>query len=397
MANDPDDSRPRHRSSLVTSPGVRWAVPAAAVALIAGGVAFRSANADAAAQLPPKTAAQLLADVAKAPQHPLSGTVVETARLGLPELPGRAAGTSLQSLVTGSHTARVWYGTDAKARISLIGDLAETDVVRNGTDLWLWSSTTNEATHYKLPAHEAAAQGAPSAAQLDPATAARRALAAIDPTTTVQVDGTARVAGRPVYELRLAPRDARSLVGSVRIALDGTTSVPLRVQVFAKGGTEAAFETGFTSVQFEQPAASIFTFTPPKGAKVVQGGVPGGNARGGTSKPAMPHNVPPSKAPLAKGTKPASGEPQRVSDVVGKGWTAVAVLPGVNVAALGQDQTASALLRATSAVTLPNGTSARLLRTPLVSVLIAGNTAYVGAVDPAVVEQVATSTTSTNR
>jgi hypothetical protein len=112
----------------------------------------------------------------------------------------------------------------------------------------------------------------------------------------------------------------------------------------------------------------------------------------------MPHSVPPSKAPLAKGTKPANGEPQRVSDVVGKGWTAVAVLPGVNVAALGQDQTASALLRATSAVTLPNGTSARLLRTPLVSVLIAGNTAYVGAVEPAVVEQVAaSSTTSTNR
>ena len=45
---------------------------------------------------------------------------------------------------------RVWYGTDRKARVSLVGDLAETDVVRNGDDVWLWSSTTREARHYVL-------------------------------------------------------------------------------------------------------------------------------------------------------------------------------------------------------------------------------------------------------
>jgi outer membrane lipoprotein-sorting protein len=404
MANDLHDSRLPRRSRLLSSPRVRWAVPAGAVALIAGGLAFTSANADAAAQLPPKTAAQLLADVAKAPQHPLSGTVVETARLGLPELPGSAAGTSLQSLVTGSHTARVWYGTDAKARISLIGDLAETDVVRNGTDLWLWSSTTNEATHYSVPAHEAA-KPAPSAGRLDPASAARQALAAIDPTTSVQVDGTARVAGRPVYELRLAPRDGRSLVGSVRIALDGATSAPLRVQVFAKGGTEAAFETGFTSVQFEQPAASIFRFTPPKGAKVVQGTSPLGSGHEAGRTPDRSGTKGSAGAGAAKGgTKAPGGSGARPSgdesgDVVGSGWTSVAVLHGVDVSALSRDATAGTLLRATSTVTLSNGTSARLLRTPLVSILIAGDTAYVGAVDPAVVEHVATTraTTSTSR
>ncbi|MGZ4649185.1 MAG: LolA family protein [Kineosporiaceae bacterium] len=362
---------PVRRSRPLSAPGWRWAVPAGAVAVIAGGIAFSSANADAAAKLPPKTAAQLLVDVAKAPQHPLSGTVVETARLGLPELPGQAAGTSLQSLITGSHTARVWYGTDAKARISLVGDLAETDVVRNGSDVWLWSSTTNEATHYRLPARESAAATVPPTLQ-DPKTAAQQALAAIDPTTTVQVDGTGYVARRPVYELRLQPKDAHSLVGSVRIAIDGATSLPLRVQVFAKGGTQPAFETGFQSVQFAQPDASIFRFTPPKGAKVTQGSVPG------------------TKTP-AHVARPADKGP---GDVVGSGWTAVAVMPGVNLAALGKDATAGAVLRATSSVTGPFG-SGRLLQTPLFSALIVGDTAFVGAVDPAVVEQVATAGTTT--
>jgi len=94
---------------LLRSPALRWAVPIGAVVAIGAGVALTSGNADAAAKLPPKTAAQLLVDLAKAPERQLSGTVVETAKLGLPELPSVAGGgTSLQSLVTGSHTVRVW-------------------------------------------------------------------------------------------------------------------------------------------------------------------------------------------------------------------------------------------------------------------------------------------------
>jgi outer membrane lipoprotein-sorting protein len=369
------------RASYLRTPALRWAVPGVAVAAIAGGVVLSSAGADAAAQLPAKTAAQLLAGVASAPDHPLSGTVVETARLGLPDLPGQAAGTSLQSLVTGSHTARVWHGTDGKARISLIGDLAETDVVRNGRDVWLWSSQTNEATHVQLPAEPAAgksnrrATATPEA--LDPATAAQKALAAIDPTTAVTVDGTGHVAGQAVYELKLTPRDSRSLIGSVRLAIDADTNVPLRVQVFAKGGgTEPAFETGFTSVQFEQPDASVFSFTPPKGAKVTQQALPARPSTGGSMSP--DHVVAPS------GSQPS---------VVGTGWTAVAVLHGVDLASLGRDETASTILGATKTVSGPYGTG-RLLSTPLLSVLVVGDTAYVGAVDPSVVEQAASSSST---
>ncbi len=365
---------------LLRSPALRWAVPVGAVVAIGAGVALSSGSADAAAQLPPKSAAQLLADVAKAPEQPLSGTVVETARLGLPELPGSAGSTSLQSLVTGSHTARVWYGTDGKARVSLVGDLAETDVVRDGSDAWLWSSTTNEATHYALKQHEGAAAKAPAAASTlaaDPAAAARQALAAVDPTTKVAVDGTGYVAGRPVYELTLAPRDARSLVGSVRVAIDSATSVPLRLQVFAKGGSDPAFETGFTEVQFEQPAASIFSFTAPKGAKVTEGRAPGSGARPSTAPKAGTPG-----APAKPGTSAAD------EGVMGQGWTSVAVLRGVDLGALSKDATAGAVLGAASTVTGPYGTG-RLLKTALVSVLVVGDTAYVGAVDPSVVEKAA--------
>lgn len=374
MTNDgtPHDDAPSRTPRLLRSPAVRWAVPVGAVVAIGAGVAFTSGSADAAAQLPPKTAAQLLVDLAKAPERPLSGTVVETAKLGLPELPSMGGGgTSLQSLVTGSHTARVWYGTDRKARVSLVGDLAETDVVRNGDDVWLWSSSTREARHYVVKEHAGEPTPTPPAVATDPGTAAKQALAAIDPTTEVAVDGTGYVADRPVYELNLTPRDTRSLVGSVRLAVDSETSVPLRVRVFARGAAEPAFETGFTDVQFEQPAASVFSFTPPPGAKVVQGGSP---APGTAERRA------------AAATRATAGEDR--PDVVGKGWTSVAVVKGVDLGSAGSDPTANALLKGTSTVTGPFGTG-RLLKTALVSVLIVGDTAYVGAVEPSVLEQAA--------
>ena len=367
-----NDVRPTSR--ILGSPALRWAVPVAAVVAIGGGIALTSGSADAAAKLPPKSAAQLLADVGSTTPHGLSGTVVETARLGLPDLPGMAGGTSLQSLVTGSHTARVWYGADKKARVSLVGDLAETDVVRNGNDVWLWSSTTNEATHYSAKDGAGAADAAPPAVATDPATAAAKALAAVDPTTKVSVDGTGYVADRPVYQLTLRPRDARSLIGSVRVAVDAATSVPLRLQVFARGASDPAFETGFTEVQFQQPDASVFRFTPPKGAKVTEGTLPGAGAAAAQS-----HDEVKAGAGAAHGDAPT---------VIGKGWTAVAVMHGVDLSALTKDATARTVLQSAGTVTGPFGTG-RLLKTALVSVLVVGDTAYVGAVDPAVLEAAA--------
>ena len=68
--------------------------------------------------------------------------------------------------------------------------------------------------------------------EIQRADAAEAALAPIAPSTAVSLDGTASVAGRDAYELVLEPKDELTLVEEVRIAVDGETSVPLRVQAF---------------------------------------------------------------------------------------------------------------------------------------------------------------------
>ena len=89
----------------------------------------------------------------------------------------------------------------------------------------------------------------------NPALFAEQALAAIDPSTAVSLDGTATVAGRDAHELVLEPRDVDSLVGSVRIAVDA-----------ARCATDAGrFAVDF--VRFKETAPDMhfteqFTWTP---------------------------------------------------------------------------------------------------------------------------------------
>ncbi len=359
----------------------RWAVPAGAVALTGGVMAGSVVSvAQAAPALPARTPAQLLASVARtASVPPLTGTVVETASLGLPQLPGRDDPASIASLLTGSHTIKVAEAGPARVRISLPQDMSESDLVRNGRDVWLWQSSTNTATHVMLPQGEGG-QPAPRMAPRVPPTpqqVAHQVLAKVGPTTAVSVDSNVTVAGRPAYRLVLAPKSPGSLISQVRIAIDGKNDVPLGVQVFAKGATSPAFSVGFTSVSFAAPPASEFSFTPPAGAKVMQQAMPAGKAP---------------RAGLASG-----------SSMIGKGWLAVADLPasalttssgplapGASGSAPGAGSGAviNALLKSARPVHGAWG-SGRLLRTSLVSMLITGNRVLIGPVQPGVLYQAA--------
>jgi outer membrane lipoprotein-sorting protein len=299
------------RFATLSRSRLRWVVPAVAAATVIGvGPLVNAVTANAHGSLPPRTAAQLLVDVHHPEVQALSGTVVETTNLGLPAMPGIGGQggdqASFSSLVTGSHTMRVWYDGPQRARIALLGQLGESDLVRNGSNLWAWSSHDNTATHWSVPTggskQPLASPSSPAEPTMTPQQAAQAALKAISPSTRVTTDPTAMVAGRPAYQLDLVPRDPRSLIGSIRIAIDGQTHIPTRVQVFARGASAPAFQVGFTSLSTSVPPSSVFAFRPPPGATVKQ---------------ASPSRM---QRPDAQ-PQMAGSEPQ----TFGKGWTTVVV------------------------------------------------------------------------
>ena len=128
----------------------RWAVPGAAV-LVTGAViaGLQIPAAQATPNLPAKTPAQLLASLstdAKVP--PLTGTVVETASLGLPQLPQISNASSSLSLLTGSHTVKVYYQDSSHFRLAIPQLASETDAIADGSKLWLWQSASDSVTEF---------------------------------------------------------------------------------------------------------------------------------------------------------------------------------------------------------------------------------------------------------
>jgi hypothetical protein len=386
-------------AALTRRPAGRWLVPlgvVCAIALIAAltGVIRAAAS---GGPLPARSATTLVADLATTNVAGVSGTVTERADLGLPALPGVGGDGSADwtQLLSGSHTLRVWSAGPAMSRVALLGSLGESDIVRNGADLWTWSSADNTATHLRLPSIGTATPGssapglpdgipsnlAPLLSKLLPATpqqAAAEILAALSPTTSVRNAGAVSVAGRSAYELVIAPRDTASLVASIRIDIDATEHVPLRLRVFAKGHASPAFEIGFTQVSFDRPDASVFDFSPPSGATVTQ--VP----------------APSLKRPLTT-PSPNDGPAPHLS-VIGSGWTAILAVKGqppslprrygsISGSEPGQSDDASGSALGAIIAQLPTvsgswGTG-RLLSTRLLSVLITNDgRVFAGAVAP---------------
>ncbi len=358
-----------------------WLVPAGVGLAVAAGSLLATAPTSAAVpRLPAKSAQQLLTAVAQTNTTAFSGTVRVTARLGLPSLPGGrdSASLSWQSLITGSHSALIWVDGPTRQRVGVLGQLSEAEIVHSGRDVWTYTSATNTATHSVLKdptGQPDGTDGSPAAKAFDPAATAAQLLKNLDPTTAVTVDTAQTVARRAAYTIVLTPRDTRSTVRSVRIAVDAQHYLPLQVQVFG-AGSSPAFQVGFSRISFATPPASEFRFAVPRGATVTTAplGREGRRVR-------IAHGPDPSPVP-------APTADHVTSTVIGSGWTAVLELHGAT------GRLAGAAGLPLDKLTTPVGTSgARLLHTALLNaVLLPDGRVFVGAVDPATAEHVAATT-----
>ncbi|MCZ4122243.1 LolA family protein [Streptomyces sp. H39-S7] len=282
---------------------MRYAVPVAVAGVAAATISLVPALADSGnPDLPKVTAEQLLTKIAASDTRTVSGTVKISTDLGLPSFLGGSTGgdspfggaggddsgkgrkgsgsaadpkAQLTQLLAGSHTLHIAADGPDKQRVSIVEKAAEYSLIHNGDQVWAYDSASNQAYHSTLPKSGGKA-GTDHAKQLPkdfpstPQAAAQQALKAAGPNTSVSVDGTAKVAGRNAYQLLVQPKGGDSTVGTIRVAVDASTGVPLKFTLTPRTGGKAAIEIGFTKVDFGKPAASTFRFTPPKGAKVTE-------------------------------------------------------------------------------------------------------------------------------
>ena len=178
--------------SLTSVPNRRrlpWVAPAVAVIAVAA-VAFvpRAFGASGHPSLPTMTPARLIAAVDASTVRAFSGTVRTTPSLGLPKLPGADGGNQLATLLTEPATWTVAVSGQDKQRVALLGTGTEQDVIHNGSTVWTWDSSTQQATRYTLPGHPATRPD--RGTEPTPAALAARILKAVDPSTAVTLGRT---------------------------------------------------------------------------------------------------------------------------------------------------------------------------------------------------------------
>jgi outer membrane lipoprotein-sorting protein len=224
------------------------------------------------------TPTQLLANVA---QHAgdvksISGDVTwKNDLLGLSMLSFGGQGTGdFTALLTGG-SGRVWVQA-GKVRFEIQGTTGDTTLIGDSSSVWVYAAGANTATEYTLPARATTQNGVESTttAQLsqttvtDPVAAINGFIQKLAPDATLAVSESVKVAGQSCYVLTLTPKATNTVFGSVQVAIDSKTFVPLSISVYSKGTADPVLKAGFTSVSYSTVADSIFAFTPPATAKV---------------------------------------------------------------------------------------------------------------------------------
>ncbi|MFE7614205.1 outer membrane lipoprotein carrier protein LolA [Streptomyces sp. NPDC057496] len=268
----------------------RYIVPVAVAGVAAATIGLVPALASTGdPDLPKITAQELIEKIAASDTERLSGTVRISTDLGIPSLGGLAdafvqgggGGESadpqerMTELASGTHTLRVAADGPDKQRLSIMDNASEYSLIRNGDEVWAYDSGSDQAYHATADKSARDSGGksahpAPDGVPATPKELAEQLLEAAGPTTSVTVDGTARIAGRDAYKLVVKPKQSGSTIGSATVAVDAENGVPLKFTLLASAGGKPVVDAGFTDVDFGKPDASSFTFTPPKGTEVTE-------------------------------------------------------------------------------------------------------------------------------
>jgi hypothetical protein len=305
-------------------------------------------------------------------------------------LPNGALLGQVGSALMSGASGRLWMRADGRGRLELQSNAGDVQVVWKRGEATVYDASSNTVYRIALPA------GQPQAHHAPPGVAGIGAfLAQLTKHVNVSSARPSSVAGRPAYTVRLSPKEAGGLLGSVRLAWDATRGVPLRAAIYARGGTKPVLELRTTSIKYGPVPLSTVAIAPPAGAKVVDLAAPSGRERGKSeAHPSkLPFQVvaPKSLAGLKhSATRVVGHGPHRGALVVyGEGLGAITVLEREAGAGSGAAQ-----LKALPTVPL-DGVEGHELATPLATILTweRGGVTYVlaGSVKPSVAESAARS------
>ena len=236
---------------------------AAAVAVIAGGtVVAVAASSGTGTPPPPTTLADAVHQALTAPQPDgVTADVTYTNNL-FPS--GALFGNTGSALISGA-SGRLWLTNDGRGRIELQSESGDVQIVWSPTEVTVFDMSSNTVYKLALPqsSDQSQTQTPPTLADVQDfltKLAEYYDISGLTPTV---------VADQPAYAATLSPKEAGSLLDSVRIAWDAQQGVPLEAGVYATGSAAPALELAVNHISYGAVADANVDIVPPSDAKVV--------------------------------------------------------------------------------------------------------------------------------
>ena len=210
---------------------------------------------------------------------------------------GGQAGELISSpLMTGA-SGRLWADKQ-HVRLELQSEKGDMQVIYDGHTVSIYDAATNTVYRYtpgqgeggtpsapaaKTPEQDGASGSgheAPSVAKIEEAISHLRQHVNLSEATPTDV------AGQPAYTVRVSPKEAGSLIGGAELSFDATHGLPLRAAVYSSTSSSPVMELAATEVSYGPVASSVFSFSPPASAKIVELTPPSGSGSGAGHKAA---------------------------------------------------------------------------------------------------------------
>ncbi len=205
------------------------------------------------ASVPPLTPRQLESRILGSQRLSFSGYAESDATFGLPPLPAFSGVTPLLDGVT---RMRVWQATPEHWRVDTLSDTGENDTYQIGLDTFVWDSGGQLLTAIFGPQ----TLRLPRAADLVPAALAVRIIDEAGPGAKLSLLPPQRVAGQSAAGLAVRPASPQSTIAQADIWAAPATGLPLRVEVFGRGGqAQPALETQFLQAGPWTPDNAVLT------------------------------------------------------------------------------------------------------------------------------------------
>jgi outer membrane lipoprotein-sorting protein len=226
---------------------------------------------------------------------------------------GEASQLSQSPLLSGA-SGRLWIAKDGRVRLELQAEKGDTQVLYDGKTVTVYDASTNTLYRYTPPAHPASddasqtsgtvpdrsttaklqtgdgaansatdglgvaqpeiqssgadatdkGHGPPSVAKIE------EAISKLAKHANVSGATPSDVAGQPAYTVRVSPKESGSLIGGAELSWDAVHGVPLRAALYSSTSSAPVIELAASDVSYGPVDSSVFDFTAPAGAKVVE-------------------------------------------------------------------------------------------------------------------------------